>query len=135
DMQARGHCQAASKQEAYVLHVALTPTSVADEHVTDRGRCFFIGTLQISIEAYPPARATQQRGLNEIVADYMPAEGCLALEDGQMRRGSESLRADDGVVTPEVTSDSVPCRQAVAEYRAIKTVGELLQTAIETIRH
>src|SRR5690606_9305826 len=98
-----------------MLHVALAPASVPHQHITDRRRRLFISARQIGVEAHSPTSPAQQSSLDEIVTDHMAPERGLAFEHRQVGRSGKGLRANDGIVSPEVAANAVPCGQAVTE--------------------
>ncbi len=109
-----------------MLKIALAPAPVAHGEVDQARRNFLVGALQLGRHAHPPARAAQQRGFDEIVAEDLPAEGRLA---GQMRQPGafqKARHADDGVVAPEIADAAMPESQARRHHRPVDAAGELL---------
>ena len=69
---------ALGEQQAQVLEVALTPAAVALHLLEQRAGRLLPGSGQIEREPDRPARAAEQRRLDEVVAEDVAAERRLA---------------------------------------------------------
>ena len=109
-----------------MLEVALAPAAVAHGQVHQRGRALLIAAFQAGHHVDGPAAAAHQRGLDEVVAHDMAAEGFAAGEFGQAGLFGEGDGADQGVVAPVIALGTVPPGDAVGDHRAVDAAGKLL---------
>src|SRR3546814_10745412 len=123
--------QAARRQHADVLQVALAPAAVA-LGVVDQGRRRLLeAAAEIVRQPDLPAGAPQQRRLDEVVAEDLAAEGLSARQHRQPAVLDEGLHADDRVVAPVVGIALQPVGEAGREGRAVDAAGELLAACEE----
>ena len=110
-----------------MLQVSLTPATVADGEVDQGGWARLVRAVQIVGDPHAPAGATEQGSLDEIVAQDGTAEGRATGQLRQPARFHERARADEGVVSPEVSLASRPPGQPRSQNRSVDPCGELLQ--------
>ena len=67
-------CSRGKRQHARVLQVALRPAPVARRVVDDVRRHLLPAALELGHLAHLVTGAAHERGLDEIVAEYLPAE-------------------------------------------------------------
>src|SRR6516164_4869326 len=119
--------QPLGRDDARMLQVALAPAAVAHGKVDDRRRRLLVGFLQVVGDDHRPAGTPDERRLDEIVAENMPAKGRLAAEERQAGGGSEGLAPNDGVMAPIIPLAAAPPGKAAGNHRSIDAPGELME--------
>jgi hypothetical protein len=66
--------EASRGDHGQVLKIALTPASVARREIEQRGGHLFVASAEHRQHVDAPTRPPHQRGLDEIVAEDVPAE-------------------------------------------------------------
>ena len=116
------------EDQAQVLEVPLAPAPVAFHLVDQRGRRLLVTAADPIGQPHLVACAADQGGLDEVVAQDIPAEGPPAREPWQLAPAHEGLDADDGVVPPVLSVAQLPEVLAGREDRPVQAVGELLHS-------
>ncbi len=125
-MQAADPVQAARRQHARMLQIALAPAPVAHREVGERGRALLVAAGKRGHHVDRPAAAPHQRRLDEIMAQDVAAERPASAQLRQPRLLGEGARADHRVVAPVIALRAVPPGDAVRDQRPIDAAGELL---------
>src|SRR5947209_17294814 len=127
-MLARGEMQALSRYHPNVLQIALSPAAVAGRDIDQRGWAFFIRAAEQGQHVHCPTGAMDQRRLDEIMAQDMPAERRLSAQLRQSAMIPKGLCADDGVVAPIIAVAPHPAGKAGADQRTVDSRRKLLDT-------
>src|SRR5215470_1925018 len=110
-----------------MLEISLRPAAVAHGDIDERLRASLIGSVAIDQQTHLPSGATEEGGLDKIVALYVAAERRTSGEMGQPTRSRKSRGADNGVVAPVVAALLMPRREAGRDHGTIERDSELLQ--------
>ena len=125
--------QARRRDQAQVLHVALTPAAVAAQIAGQRlGRVFKAGR-RFGQHPNPPTRAAQKGGLDEIMAEDDTAARRATRQMRQTCAGGKGAGADQGVVAQKIALGPCPEGKAAAEVGAVNLGGEGLQALPERV--
>jgi hypothetical protein len=125
--------EAAAGDHPRVLQVALAPAAIPCSKVDERGWALLVGTRQVWDHVDRPPSAPDERGLDEIVAQDVPAERRFALEVRQARMSREGSRSNDRIVAPIIAVASHPGRQARRDHGTVDTRCELLEAREEGV--
>src|SRR5580658_4775608 len=107
-MLSRRQGETSGADDPRVLEIALAPSPVAGGEIDERGRALFVRAAEVGQHVDGKARAPHQRGLDEVVAEYMAPERRLARQVRQTAMIGERARADDRVVAPVIAVVSHP---------------------------
>src|SRR5439155_13099566 len=107
-MKPRYPVKAAREQQRQMLQVALAPAPVAGGKIRKRGRRFLVAASKRRRHVDGPTSAPHQRRLDEVVAQYMPAERLASPEFGQPRILRKGADANDRIVSPVIAFGAVP---------------------------
>ena len=125
--------QALGRQKPCVLQVALAPAPVARGDIDQRRRAFLVGALESRQHVDSVARAPDQRRLDEIVTENVPAEWRLSAQVRQSTVRREGGGADDGVVAPVIAVSAHPGRQPGGDDRPVDARGKLLHAGKQRV--
>ncbi len=125
--------QAAHRQQADVLQVALCPAPIARRIVDDVRRHFFPATAQVGQQPDLQTRAAHESRFDEIVAEDLTAEGSGSRQARQIAKLGECVQAQDRVMTPIVAFAELPERKSAREHRAAQACRELHEACEQSL--
>src|SRR5947209_3528908 len=118
--------QALGRHDANVLEISLGPTPIASRNIDQRWWAFLIAAAEQRQHVHRPAGAMDQRGLDKVVAQDVPAERRLSAQSREAAMLGKGLGADDRVMAPIIAVAAHPAREPGANHRAINPRRELL---------
>ena len=119
--------------DAQVLHVALAPATLATEKIDEVRRHLLPGAAHLRQEADLPAGPAQERALDDVVAQDLAAERCLAGQHRQFGIVGEGRDPQDRVVSPIASIRALPGLEAADRQRRVEPHGELLDTGKQRV--
>src|SRR5690554_1302937 len=126
--------QSTGSQQPQMLQVALNPAPVSLGEIENIAGYFFVALFESDIEMHFPASAPQQRRLDEIVAEDFSSQRGPAGEGRQATASHEGLRADNGVVAPEVYRVALPEGLPRCQEGAVQGGSELDKASEHALR-
>ena len=113
-------------QHAAVLEVPLAPPLVPLRPVQQGRRALLVAPAEVFGQTHAPPGPPHQGGLDEVVAQNLPAQRGGAGEHRQVAAGPERLDPQNRVVAPVVPVRPGPQAEAPQEDRGVQPGGELL---------
>src|SRR5690554_1479528 len=117
-----------------MLQIALNPAPVSLGEIENIAGHFFIALFESYVETHFPASASQQRCLDEIMAEDFSAQRGPTGKGRQATARHEGLRADNGVVAPEIYRVALPEGLPRCQQRAVQGGSELEKASEHTLR-
>ena len=127
EMLPRHQMQPLRGEYSQMLEVALTPAAVACRKIDQRRRTFLIAAAETWQHIDRVTGAPDQRGLDKIMAENMPAERRPPAQHGQTAMGGESPGTNNRVMAPVIAIAPRGDGKARGDHRPIDARRELLK--------